>query len=85
MVKEVEGHSHDVIELGVFTKEVEGKKEAWILSASVDGTLRRWKWPDVLTALPVTKVLIPVDEEESVMTAEEERELEEMLEAMDDD
>lgn len=85
MVKEVEGHSHDVIELAVFTKEVEGKKEAWILSASVDGTLRRWRWPDVLTALPVIKVLIPVDEEESVMTAEEERELEEMLEAMDDD
>ncbi|KAI5479064.1 WD repeat protein [Pseudohyphozyma bogoriensis] len=49
LVREVEGHSHDVLDLGVYVKEAdEGKKEAWIVSASIDGSLRRWKWSEVL-------------------------------------
>jgi WD40 repeat protein len=76
MVQDVEGHSHDVIDLGVFMKDVDGKREAWILSASVDGTLRRWKWPEMLVAAPPKKVLVQVDEPTNGMTEEEERELE---------
>lgn len=80
-VREVDGHAHDVMELGVFTKEVDGKREAWIVSASLDCTLRRWRWPDVLKAPATRKVLVPVEEPpaESLLTEEEERELEELM------
>ena len=80
-VREVEGHAHDVMGLGVFTKEVDGKREAWIVSASLDCTLRRWRWPDVLRAPVERKVLVPVEEPvtESLLTEEEERELEELM------
>ncbi|KAK4704048.1 hypothetical protein P7C70_g2170, partial [Phenoliferia sp. Uapishka_3] len=81
VVREVDGHAHDVIELGTFTKEVEGKREAWIMSASLDGTLRRWRWPDMLKAPKERMVLIPVEEpvKENLLTEEEERELEELM------
>jgi ABC-type uncharacterized transport system ATPase subunit len=46
------------------------------LSASVDGTLRRWKWPEMLVAAPPKKVLVQVDEPTNGMTEEEESELE---------
>ncbi|KAL8286558.1 hypothetical protein RQP46_004575 [Phenoliferia psychrophenolica] len=63
LVREIEGHAHDVMELGVFTKQVDGKREAWI---------------DVQRT-----VLVPVEdgekEKESLLTEEEERELEELM------
>ena len=93
MINRVEGHSHDIIDLGVYTLEVEVeatvaggvptmKREARILSASIDGTLRRWKWPDILTEKGISSdILLPTQEplEESLLTAEEERELAEMM------
>lgn len=87
LVREVEGHTHDIVDLGVYTVEGEGgKTEGWVLSASLDGTLRRWKWPEVLVVPKERKVLIPVEEEENKggMTAEEERELEELMGELDD-
>lgn len=85
MVREVEGHSHDVIDLAMFTKLVAGKKEAWLLSASVDGTLRRWRWPDVLQAVPAKKVIIEVDSaDQNLLTEEEERELAELMDSDDE-
>jgi len=88
LVREVEGHTHDIVDLGVYTVEGEGgKTEGWVLSASLDGTLRRWKWPEMLTVPKERTVLIPVEVEEEKhggMTAEEERELEELMGELDD-
>lgn len=81
LVRQVEGHSHDVIELGVYTQiGSQGKLEAWILSASVDGTLRRWKWPEMLQPVKETHVIVQEDEApQSLLTEEEERELAELM------
>jgi WD40 repeat protein len=84
MIVEVEGHSHDIIDLGMYTRvDEEGKMEAWLLSSSVDGTLRRWKWPEVLipNQKPIGKI-IQVDAEiveNNLLTEEEERELAELM------
>lgn len=93
IVNRVEGHSHDIIDLAIYTVEVEiespiaggastTKREARILSASIDGTLRRWKWPDILTEKGLVNIILPTQEpvEESLLTAEEERELAELME-----
>lgn len=96
MVKNVMGHSHDVIELGIYIKFVDvveingngkGKKsEAWIVSASIDGTLRRWQWPNLLLEEPKIKVaMLEEDKEKAGITEEEERELEELMEGLGDE
>lgn len=41
-ISRIRGHWADVIDLDVWIKEVDGKKEAWVVSASLDETLRRW-------------------------------------------
>lgn len=93
LVREVEGHTHDVVDLGVYTVETEvtpggaRRTEAWLLSASLDGTLRRWKWPEVLVVPKERTVLVPVEIEEEKtggMTAEEEKELEDLMGELDD-
>ncbi|BGO96973.1 WD repeat-containing protein 49 [Rhodotorula toruloides] len=79
-VKEIEGHTHEIVQLCAYTTS---SGEAWILSASLDGTLRRWKWPDVLREKVDKLVIVPVEEEEpkkeSLLTEEEERELAELM------
>ena len=44
-IREVEGHWHDVTHLRTWIREsVDGtKRDVWAISASLDGTLRRWK------------------------------------------
>ena len=44
-IREVEGHWHDVTHLCVWLRDrKEGKgKEVWIVSASLDGTIRKWR------------------------------------------
>ncbi|KAM0754845.1 WD40 repeat-like protein [Meredithblackwellia eburnea MCA 4105] len=88
LAREVDGHSHDIVDFGVYLKEEvdesgKMKKEAWVVSASLDGTLRRWKWPNVLLEKVEKVVLVPVEEEpkkkESLLTEEEERELAELM------
>ncbi|GEM06657.1 WD repeat protein [Rhodotorula toruloides] len=78
-VKEIEGHTHEIVQLCAYTTST---GEAWLLSASLDGTLRRWKWPDVLKEKTDKLVIVPVEEEpkkESLLTEEEERELAELM------
>lgn len=79
-VKEIEGHTHEIAQLCAYST-VAG--EAWVLSASLDGTLRRWKWPGVLNEKMEKLVIVPVEEpepkKETLLTEEEERELEELM------
>ncbi|GAA5986271.1 hypothetical protein JCM5350_007607 [Sporobolomyces pararoseus] len=83
-IRELEGHTNDVSSLSTYVLENEetGKKEVWILSAGLDGTLRRWNWVrDILENKREKVVLIETTpkEEESLLTEEEERELEELM------
>lgn len=84
-VREVEGHTNDVVSLSTYVleNELDGKKEIWILSAGLDGTLRRWNWTEMLEKKRDKIVLIETtpkeEEKESLLTEEEERELEELM------
>jgi WD40 repeat protein len=54
-ISRIKGHWADVIDLDVWVKEVEGgKKEAWVVSASLDETLRRWSMQGELPVLAST-------------------------------
>lgn len=52
LLGEIDAHWHDVTALGLWMRVVEkdGKKhqETWILSASLDATLRRWRLEGIL-------------------------------------
>ena len=84
-VREIEGHTNEVVSLSSYLLENdEGRKEVWILSAGLDGTLRRWNWTEMLEEKREKLVLIEVNQEEeevkeSMLTEEEERELEELM------
>ena len=83
LVATIDSHSHEVTDLLPYLRVNDtGKKEAWILSASVDGTLRRWKWDEVVSgqAGKVDGAVVEVEDEEvSLLTAEEEAELEALM------
>ncbi|GAA6061642.1 hypothetical protein JCM10212_002519 [Sporobolomyces blumeae] len=97
-VQEVEGHVHEIVQLVPYlvkpttTKpdesgRAQGSTELWILSASLDGTLRRWRWQDLLRTKRDRLVVVAVDEDEQgqgkvaegLLTEEEERELAELM------
>lgn len=75
--REVEAHTHEIVQLCAY---VSRNGQQWLLSASLDNTLRRWEWPDVLVR-EMDKVLVVREEqpEESLLTEEEERELAELM------
>lgn len=81
-VRAVEGHAHEVVQLCAYAG---ADGELWVLSASLDGTLRRWKWSEVREGEGDRLVLVPVEEKEqeqekeSLLTEEEERELAELM------
>ncbi|KAM0788149.1 hypothetical protein ACM66B_001313 [Microbotryomycetes sp. NB124-2] len=97
LVSSVQGHAHEVTDLHAFlgpkdlaSDDNVGAKEAmvkrdtvWILSASVDGTLRRWKWSDMLAGTidkpPTDEVVVGDKDKPSLLTAEEEAELEALM------
>jgi hypothetical protein len=43
LLAETDAHAHDVTALRLWVKDAAGGPEAWVVSASLDGTLRRWK------------------------------------------
>lgn len=72
-------HFHEVNLLRVWLRLAENGLdfETWIVSASLDGTVRKWKLEEMLHApKPVKQV---EEEQESLMTAEEEAELAELM------
>ncbi|KAF9507608.1 hypothetical protein BS47DRAFT_1398465 [Hydnum rufescens UP504] len=85
-VAEVDAHSHDVTALcpwvRSFPEAPERKKEAWIVSASLDGTIRRWKLSDILSGSyqALLRSRGEVKRAVTTLTEEEERELAELLE-----
>ncbi|GAA5938198.1 uncharacterized protein JCM15063_000663 [Sporobolomyces koalae] len=82
-VREIEGHTNEIVQLAAYVvKNSElGTNEVWILSASLDGTLKRWKWTEMLEQQREKLVLVEVkpQEEASLLTEEEERELAELM------
>jgi WD40 repeat protein len=89
----VSGHCGDITALATWVKEENGKKTVSVVSASLDGTLRRWTMKGLLTGIvsiltadllnPVPLSYEPVKSGDSLMTEEEERELAELM--SDDD
>ncbi|GAA6057544.1 hypothetical protein JCM3770_000576 [Rhodotorula araucariae] len=78
--REVEGHAHEVVQLRAYVAD----GALWVLSASLDGTLRRWRWSELRDGKGDRLVLVPVEEageaqKESLLTEEEERELAELM------
>ncbi|KAI5450464.1 hypothetical protein NCC49_003086 [Naganishia albida] len=77
-VATVKGHFGEVTSLRAWVKDGENGREPWVVSASLDGTLRRWSMKDILNP-PEIPAEEAKPEEESLMTEEERRELEELL------
>jgi WD40 repeat protein len=84
LLREVEGHCAEVVALRRWVRrDVEGREgrgEEWVVSAGLDGTVRRWRVGEIVLPAPV------VDEEEEKkgeleegMTEEEARELAELM------
>lgn len=67
LIAETDGHWHDVTALRLWIREskIEGEpgkvsREAWVVSASLDGTLRRWRLTGKL-ALPTNRCASSID------------------------
>ncbi|KAI0670521.1 WD40-repeat-containing domain protein [Trametes maxima] len=96
LLAEVDAHWHDVTALRLWMRRsaVEGEPgkvrvEPWVVSASLDGTIRRWRLNELLQPPPPLPKKVEEEKpqpepatEVSGMTEEEERELAEL---MDDD
>ncbi|TDL27266.1 WD40 repeat-like protein [Rickenella mellea] len=85
---EVDAHWHDVTCLRLWMRNVANSdgKEPWIVSASLDGTIRKWRLRDLVERRsavelpqPIAKAINP----SPALTEEEERELAELM--SDDD
>jgi len=90
-------HSHDITALGLWMRDVEVSKEGrpsltrrepWIVSGSLDGTLRRWRLADLVSPSAALAAGIavppPVTSSTSGLTEEEERELAELMDELGD-
>ncbi|KAF8479204.1 WD40 repeat-like protein [Russula ochroleuca] len=84
-IREVEAHWHDVTHLRTWIQGSEdgARRDVWIISGSLDGTLRRWKLSELVDPALPQKPTITKDtsqsEEPLSLTEEEERELAELM------
>ncbi|KAI0313627.1 WD40 repeat-like protein [Amylostereum chailletii] len=90
LVREVEGHWHDVTSLRLWLREREdGKgKEVWIVSGGLDRTLRRWRLSDLLappTPSAAPEITPKRSKPKGGMTEDEEKMLAELMDDDDDD
>ncbi|KAL7283278.1 hypothetical protein ACG7TL_002707 [Trametes sanguinea] len=99
LLAEVDAHWHDVTALRLWMRKsaVEGtpgavKVEPWVVSASLDGTIRRWRLSELLQPPPPPPVKkteeakpkeVPQEAPSTGMTEEEERELAELMDGDD--
>ncbi|TFK86376.1 WD40 repeat-like protein [Polyporus arcularius HHB13444] len=93
LIAEIDAHWHDVTALRLWIRksQVEGEPgkvrvEPWIVSASLDGTLRRWRLDDLLHPPPPKKVVeeeakpaSPPASTTEALDEDEERELAELM------
>ncbi|KAF7311609.1 Argonaute-like protein [Mycena kentingensis (nom. inval.)] len=86
LLNEIDAHWHDVTALQLWIRPLAGKPELaepWVVSTSLDGTVRKWRVADALNPQP--RQPLPKKEKKKAgfeMTEDEERELAEL---MDDD
>ncbi|KAJ7093192.1 WD40-repeat-containing domain protein [Mycena epipterygia] len=95
LINEVDAHWHDVTALHLWGRQTVGadgktRVEPWVVSTSLDGTIRKWKLADLLTQSPAPRLeppkapqVTPASQTSSEfqMTEEEERELAELLDS----
>ncbi|KAJ7702359.1 WD40-repeat-containing domain protein [Mycena rosella] len=95
LVNEVDAHWHDVTALDLWVRPTVGadgktRVEPWVVSTSLDGTIRKWRLADLLaqpppprSGPPKTTQTAPAPQTSSKfeMTEEEERELAELLDS----
>jgi len=89
LLSTVDAHWHDVTILKIWLRLYEDnnvkKIEPWIVSGSLDGSLRKWKLHELIHPPPavaaVTTVEKPVTTSSSGLTEDEERELDELLDS----
>ncbi|KDQ60628.1 hypothetical protein JAAARDRAFT_31591 [Jaapia argillacea MUCL 33604] len=91
LLNEMDAHWHDVTALRLWVRKTTGddgkaRVEPWIVSASLDGTLRKWRLSEMLTPQAKTpaekpKPVTPPPAKSGgfAMTEEEERELAELM------
>ncbi|KAF7359371.1 WD40 repeat-like protein [Mycena sanguinolenta] len=91
LINEVDAHWHDVTGLHLWIRKTVGadsktRVEPWVVSTSLDGTIRKWRLADLLAQSPPARVeppkvtkAAPPAKTEFKMTEEEERELAELL------
>ncbi|KAJ3574556.1 hypothetical protein NP233_g1688 [Leucocoprinus birnbaumii] len=89
MIREVDAHWHDVLTLRLWIRKSIGddgiaRIEPWIVSSSLDGTIRKWRLIELITpppkAEPVKKAPVPPPEPQGFqMTEEEEQELADLM------
>jgi len=96
LIGEIDAHWHDVTALRIWVRKTTGddgktRVEPWIISASLDATIRKWRLQDLLNSLPGEPTAEPKlmpgtppalkskDEGKFEMTEEEERELAELF------
>ncbi|KAF8350865.1 WD40-repeat-containing domain protein [Amanita rubescens] len=85
LLGEVDAHWHDVTSIRLWLRQIKAKGgavrvEPWVITASLDGTLRKWKLSELLdpSTLPKPAVVGPVPDRGAI-TEEEERELAELM------
>jgi len=89
LIRVIEGHWHDVTHLRIWLQEsAGGPKDVWVISGSLDSTLRRWKLSELVAPAPPVveeqhytpaKNTTPGPHKPLGLTEEEERELAELM------
>ncbi|KAF7295271.1 WD40 repeat-like protein [Mycena indigotica] len=80
LLNEIDAHWHDVTVLQLWARATGG--EPWLISTSLDGTIRKWRVADLLKPrppVPPPEVKSTKAELEFSMTEDEERELAELM------
>lgn len=81
LLRSMEEHFHEVNLLRIWLRLAENglDVEVWIVSASLDMTVRKWKLEEMLNP-PAPVAVVEEEKEESLLTAEEEADLAELME-----
>ncbi|ESK88317.1 wd repeat protein [Moniliophthora roreri MCA 2997] len=86
LMNEFDAHWHDITSIRLWVRKSESGGritiEPWIVTTSLDATIRKWRLQGILTKMPVTsKPTLQPPRGGFMMTAEEEEELAELLDS----